>query len=179
MLKTYLSHSGNRRIYVRIGEIPYTANGRTTMIPENACCQFGSAGVGRYVTDDERIQQALEAHPLHNRDFILLEGKAAELLKNVKSLREIVPEAKDLNERERLIKEAKVLNLRLDLVKASNIEIKSAIDKEKTRLINVTSTELPPTPEAKEIPEVEEKLVDEPVGKKRGRKPKARIEARA
>lgn len=173
MKKIYYSPSGNRRIYVRIGEIPYVNNGRTEMIPENACCQFGSAGVGRYITDDERIHRALEAHPSFNRDFILFEGKAAELLANVKTLKEVVPNAAQIAEREELVREAKALHLQIDLLTEPTENIRAAIKKHKieleARMAQLkTPPEVPEAPvvkEAKEMPEV-----DAP--RRRGRRPK-------
>ena len=183
MKKIYYSPSGNRRIYVEIGKIPFTRNGMTVMEPETVKCQFGATLPGRFETDDERVQAALEKHPSFNRDFILFEGEAAKLLANAKTLIEVAPGAKEQQERAQLVKEAKTLGLRIDPIKATNTELKDAIERHKLDLqakteVLVTPAEVPEAPQVREVAGLPEAGKIEPtvVIKKRGRpKAEARI----
>lgn len=161
MKKIYYSPSGNRRVWVEIGKISFVKNGITVMEPEMAKCQFGSTVPGRFETEDERVQIALEKHPSFNRDFILFEGKAAELLANAKTLREIVPNAKEMAERDQLVKEAQTLGIRIDLIKATNAELKAAVERHRVEMLAktemlVTPAEVPEAPQIKEAPVAKE-----------------------
>lgn len=174
MNKIYYSPGGNRVVHAKIGDFETQINGRIVLTPQTVRCCFGSAGTGRYATADPVVQTALEAHLLFGRDFILLEGKAAELLKNVRSLQDVVPEAATMAERRELIEKAKKLGLRIDLVKATNPEIKAAI----TRY----EVEHAPQPEpvvaepvAAEV-ESNDPPVEIPV-RRRGRRPNSEIRA--
>lgn len=176
MNKIYYSPGGNRVVHAKIGDFETLVNGRTVMTPQTIRCCFGSAGTGRYATADPVVQAALEAHFLFGRDFILLEGKAAELLKDVRSLKEVVPEAAQIAEREALVKEARTLALRVDLVKATNQEIKAAIRRylveHQPVPIEVVSAPEPVV----ELPEVKETPQDVQV-KRRGRPAKTEVRA--
>lgn len=188
MNKIYYSPSGNRRVYVKIGEKSFTRNGQTVIEPDTVRCQFGDFGPGRFATDDERVQAALEAHPTFNREFIAFEGEAAKLLANAKTLKEAIPDAKQIAAREEAVREAKALKLNLDLVKLSTADIQAAVSRHKIELeakmeVLVAPPEVPEAPQVKEMPVAKEALQADQyrdrLASRRGRKPKASLEAEA
>lgn len=163
MYKTYISPAGNRKVYVNLGWREYMVGNSLRKEPINYGCQFSPL----FVTDDPAIQNALEKHEFFNRDFIPMVKE----LENYKTTRQIVPEAKGLDEREAIIRQAKIIGVAGNFVEMTTEQIKKEIETRKQALETPKLEPLPQDdvePVVDEIPEAQE-VQESGSPKKRGR----------
>ena len=173
MLKTYISPSGNRKVYVRTGWREYMKNGSLMREPVNFGCQF----MPLFVTEDPIVQEALEKHEFFNHDFLPMVKE----LEHFKTIRQIVPEAKGMDERDAVIKQAKIVGVAGNLVEMTTEQIKKAVENRKQELESPKveplaqdniEADAPEMQEAPEAAEAEARQSDAP--KKRGRPKRAK-----